>query len=1392
MMVRFLARWLRQYDPQNDNWQLALPTPDAGGRIFTDAMGRNDEVAYAAEWLYDLGNKDDEGGVFRGYLKPGSDDRELLADTEINRYDAVIMVVRALGTVPGISLGSIDITATPRFTDAPDDYITIARKIGITTGYSDGLFHPEATLTRGQMAAIISRAMRYADEQRNSTGVCPSLPPGFLHAGGMDSVNSLAVVEHFRNNLCFPAASTANIPDLEITSNGTPVCYEFSNQTFRVINDVPASYWARGDIEAMFNAGITVGCGGNGSEYCPDDFITRAHAIIFLLRAKYHLETGEPGTNYDAIIPPATEQIFDDVPVEHPYAAWINQAYYQGITTGFNDNTFRPDIPTTRSNWAVFMLRTLYGSDVLLNLPNPMGIYEDISIVGLDEEAKMLAAAYEEMYWKGFTTGSSGCGPAGLRYCPDENVSRAQAAVFVNRGFINLATATERLGDFCFSTAGSYDIPRNGATPGLSGVKDDDIVCYHDNINRIKMYFNGSANGVGGDIDALHILDDGEFLFSTGSSTTIPEIGNVKDEDIIRYDHGTFTLEIDGSSYPNLDLTNIDIDALHYVSSSEIYLSTAANENVGFDVDDGDIFGFSESGDTFAFIDGSQIGLFERGIDASNIRSSDLSDIEIYLSLDRAFCFEGEDDTLCVDDGDVVLLTGDYTAGNVQVALCFDASEYPGLDDEDIDAIHFDGNATCQEPIVLPDPSETYPPPEPEYILQVVPYHLDFTATEGDVSPLLGSIEISEINGRPLTWTLTEDASWLALDIYAGETPSIVNLSVDPAGLFAGVYTGTVTISATNAFNGPQDVQVVLEMEVGYGTVPISLTAESGFSNIQLAWNPTNDPYVETYQVSRAISGTQDTSIIATITDTVYFDADPVLVPDVVYCYQVAAVRYNGDTSAVSNQACAPYRQLELWVQSVSAAPGEIGIVTVGIRNADGLRILTCDIWLDFDNDVIFYMDVVSPTALTTGYQWDAGLTPGNNGLQRLRIGTFSLTPPTMYNDGALFEIPFQVVGNPGDTSPLDLVEYIEGVGGSAIYQPDDLINPIPLVLEDSTFVVSGDGAYVRGDLNGDGAVQFVDGYLAALIAQGEAAPSPEQLQAGDINADGTVDAEDITLLHYYADTGTWPGLPISGTYATRASEQPTILSLSDTSGLPGEKVTTVLSGLNLVDVAGATLVLAYDPTLIANIEDVEVTDLTDEFDLEFSDSGAGLLYITLVGDTPLTGDGDLLQVSLVLQDHFNGGETAAISLEAVRLNDIYGRDLAHSAVQQPVQWNDGLVEIINQPILYVSMPALYWNATEGGPNPESRSFIINNHGTGSLNWYVSEITPWLALDQLNGVAPSIANLSVDITGWEPGVYEGIVHLTSLEDPADVVTIQVTLEIQALPKEYIYIPLLLK
>ena len=103
----------------------------------------------------------------------------------------------------------------------------------------------------------------------------------------------------------------------------------------------PASFHAR-FIERMADLGVTSGC-GDGSGFCPDLYVSRAHMAVFLSRA-YSLPDGPaPG--------------FTDVPDDAWYAPDVAKLAASGITAGCADGLFCPSRDTARREMATFLHR---------------------------------------------------------------------------------------------------------------------------------------------------------------------------------------------------------------------------------------------------------------------------------------------------------------------------------------------------------------------------------------------------------------------------------------------------------------------------------------------------------------------------------------------------------------------------------------------------------------------------------------------------------------------------------------------------------------------------------------------------------------------------------------------------------------------------------------------------------------------------------------------------------------------------------------------------------------------------------------------------------------------------------------------------------------------------
>ena len=186
-----------------------------------------------------------------------------------------------------------------------------------------------------------------------------------------------------------------------------------ANASSITFTDVPNTYWAYDFIERLYNSGVTRGCSSDPLSYCPLAAVTRAQMAIFILR----------GMHGDTYVPPtASGTVFTDVTAETFGAAWIEQFALEGITSGCGSGAFCPNDNVTRAQMAIFLLKGKYGASYVP--PAATGIFADVPV------GSFAADWIEQLAAEGIT---SGCG--GGNFCPDQNVTRDQMAVFLVKAF---------------------------------------------------------------------------------------------------------------------------------------------------------------------------------------------------------------------------------------------------------------------------------------------------------------------------------------------------------------------------------------------------------------------------------------------------------------------------------------------------------------------------------------------------------------------------------------------------------------------------------------------------------------------------------------------------------------------------------------------------------------------------------------------------------------------------------------------------------------------------------------------------------------------------------------------------------------------------------------------
>ena len=208
--------------------------------------------------------------------------------------------------------------------------------------------------------------------------------------------------------------------------------------------DVPSDYWAYAYIEAIYSAGITVGCGSEN--YCPSEDVTRGQMAAFIIRALY-------GETFSYTQKP----YFTDVPATDSFFKYIQKLKDMNITT--LSGAYFPSEGVTRDEMAAFLVRA---RQVKAGQPTESFTYTQTPYF-TDVLATDPYFTYVQNSKDNGITGVAGT------YDPNEIVPRDQMAAFIARAFLaNNVLPISVNGSACNNYPNEPCVSVTVCTPGTS------------------------------------------------------------------------------------------------------------------------------------------------------------------------------------------------------------------------------------------------------------------------------------------------------------------------------------------------------------------------------------------------------------------------------------------------------------------------------------------------------------------------------------------------------------------------------------------------------------------------------------------------------------------------------------------------------------------------------------------------------------------------------------------------------------------------------------------------------------------------------------------------------------------------------------------------------------
>jgi IPT/TIG domain/S-layer homology domain len=226
--------------------------------------------------------------------------------------------------------------------------------------------------------------------------------------GGLPATN-VAVNSYNSIDATTPALSPGTVNPITVTNTDGSES-TLNNGWVADFLDVPFGQQFYDFVTTLVRNQITVGVGGGN--YGVLDDTKRQQMAVFLLKGKFGL----------CYVPPDCTGVFDDVPCPSGFANWIEALAAEGITGGCGTGVFCPQNPVRRDQMAVFLLKSSHGSAYVP--PVCTGVFLDVAC------PSQFADWIEQLAAEQIT---GGCG--GNNYCPLNNNTRGQMAVFITKTF---------------------------------------------------------------------------------------------------------------------------------------------------------------------------------------------------------------------------------------------------------------------------------------------------------------------------------------------------------------------------------------------------------------------------------------------------------------------------------------------------------------------------------------------------------------------------------------------------------------------------------------------------------------------------------------------------------------------------------------------------------------------------------------------------------------------------------------------------------------------------------------------------------------------------------------------------------------------------------------------
>ncbi len=298
---------------------------------------------------------------------------------------------------------------------------------GFISGFPDGTYKPEYSITRAEYAAMVAKT--FSVERKRGAIAFKDVPPSYWAAAAIRKATEMGFIAGFPDGTFRPKDNLTRVQALVSLVNGLGLSGGNPNSLFAYSDRALIPSYATDEVATATEKRVVVNY-PQVSRLNPMRGITRAEVAAIVYQALVATGSAPAIPSPYIVTSGSALPVFSDIQ-NHWASDFIAALATQGVVGGFSDGTFQPDATMTRAQYAALLARSF---DLERMAKQPAASFTDVP-------AHLWAAdAIQNACRARFLTGFPD-----RTFRPNENISRLQVIVSLVNGLGLAERGTEIL-----------------------------------------------------------------------------------------------------------------------------------------------------------------------------------------------------------------------------------------------------------------------------------------------------------------------------------------------------------------------------------------------------------------------------------------------------------------------------------------------------------------------------------------------------------------------------------------------------------------------------------------------------------------------------------------------------------------------------------------------------------------------------------------------------------------------------------------------------------------------------------------------------------------------------------------------------------------------------------